>query len=125
MAIPNLEDTATWSIFHAKMCRDCRALCCRLPVEATADDLIGMELLSDFDRQEKPRSLAKQLKKRGLIDHFHAKSGKFTLARRANGDCLFLNEESRRCAMYEKRPATCRNHPQVGPRPGFCPYQRP
>jgi Fe-S-cluster containining protein len=24
--------------------------------------------------------------------------------------------------VYEKRPNTCRLHPQVGPRPGYCPY---
>jgi len=24
--------------------------------------------------------------------------------------------------VYEQRPNTCRKHPQVGPRPNFCPY---
>jgi len=24
--------------------------------------------------------------------------------------------------VYDKRPNTCRKHPQVGPRPNFCPY---
>ncbi|MDP4732351.1 MAG: YkgJ family cysteine cluster protein, partial [Limnohabitans sp.] len=24
--------------------------------------------------------------------------------------------------VYDKRPNTCRLHPQVGPKPGFCPF---
>ncbi|MEK6624736.1 MAG: YkgJ family cysteine cluster protein, partial [Bdellovibrionota bacterium] len=35
----------------------------------------------------------------------------------------YLNEE-RRCSIYERRPETCRNHPKIGPRPNFCPYQK-
>lgn len=119
---PDLNDPATWSFFHQKMCRRCQAWCCRLPAEVTMADLIAMELLTNFDRQEPARSLAKRLKKQGIIEHFHEKSGKFTLSRRANGDCLFLGGEDRRCAMYDKRPPVCRQHPRVGPRPGFCPY---
>jgi Fe-S-cluster containining protein len=26
--------------------------------------------------------------------------------------------------VYERRPDTCRNHPQVGPRPGYCAFRR-
>ena len=33
-----------------------------------------------------------------------------------------LDAKTRRCTVYEKRPTTCRLHPQVGPRPNFCPY---
>jgi len=124
MAAPNLDDTSTWSLFHRRMCRDCQGLCCRLPAEVTVADLIAMEFLSDFDHQEPARLLAKRLKKQGIIDHFHEKSGKFTLARRANGDCRFLGEENRRCAIYDKRPPVCRHHPRIGPRPGFCPHSK-
>ena len=119
---PNLDNPATWSLFHQRMCRHCQAWCCRLPAEVTVADLITMELLTEFERQESARSLAKKLKKQGIVEHFHEKSDKFTLSRRASGDCLFLGEEDRRCAMYDKRPAVCRNHPRVGPRPGFCPH---
>ena len=44
------------------------------------------------------------------------------MARRANGDCQFLDATTRRCTVYDNRPGTCRKHPQVGPRPGHCPY---
>ena len=32
--------------------------------------------------------------------------------------------KTRRCTVYDKRPNTCRKHPQVGPRPGYCPHGR-
>jgi len=119
---PSLDNPATWTFFHPRMCRNCQAWCCRLPAEVTIADLITMEMLTDFDSQELARSLAKRLKKQGIIEHFHDKSGKFTLARGANGDCLFLGAADRRCAIYDQRPPVCRNHPRVGPRPGFCPH---
>ena len=50
------------------------------------------------------------------------KNSIFSLARRATGDCQFLDAVTRRCTVYELRPNTCRLHPQVGPRPGHCPY---
>ena len=40
----------------------------------------------------------------------------------ASGDCHFLDRDTRRCTVYERRPDTCRKHPQVGPKPGYCPY---
>ncbi|MEX8496351.1 YkgJ family cysteine cluster protein, partial [Leptothrix ochracea] len=33
-----------------------------------------------------------------------------------------LDAQTRRCTVYEQRPNTCRKHPQVGPKPGYCPY---
>jgi Fe-S-cluster containining protein len=33
-----------------------------------------------------------------------------------------LDAKTRRCTVYDKRPNTCRLHPQVGPRPNHCPY---
>jgi Fe-S-cluster containining protein len=47
----------------------------------------------------------------------------FTLARRANDDCIYLDGHSRRCTIYERRPRTCRNHPAIGPRPGYCAFR--
>lgn len=40
----------------------------------------------------------------GLVDHFNFKNEIYTLARRANGDCRFLDAVTRRCTVYEKRP---------------------
>jgi hypothetical protein len=59
-----------------------------------------------------------------LIEHFNFKNNIFTLARRSSGDCQYLEARTRTCTVYEKRPSTCRLHPQVGPKPGFCPYGR-
>jgi len=50
--------------------------------------------------------------------------GIFTLTRMANGDCLYLDRQTRLCTVYAKRPDTCRNHPRIGPRPGYCAYQQ-
>ncbi len=41
----------------------------------------------------------------------------------SNNDCLYLDRKSRLCTIYDKRPDTCRNHPKVGPRPGYCAYK--
>jgi Fe-S-cluster containining protein len=61
------------------------------------------------------------LQKMGAIEHFNFKNSIFTLSRRSNGDCQNLDAKTRRCNVYDKRPNTCRLHPQVGPRPGYCP----
>lgn len=118
----DVNDTSTWSAFRARLCASCRANCCTMPVELRIDDLIRMELLTEFDAGEPIKKIAKRLKKEGVIDHFHFKNEIFTLVRLANNDCLYLDSTSRRCTIYDKRPETCRNHPRIGPRPGFCPY---
>ncbi|WP_051305799.1 YkgJ family cysteine cluster protein [Desulfogranum mediterraneum] len=119
---PLLEDTATWIKYRRKLCLSCTAACCSLPVEVTMEDLVRMELIDTFDLEESAKRVAKRLKKAGVIEHFYQKKGLFTLTRLANGDCLYLDQTSRRCTIYEKRPDTCRNHPLVGPRNGFCAF---
>ena len=94
-----------------------------MPVEVRIADLVGMGLVDPFEAGEPAKLIARRLAKAGLIDHFNARSEIFTLARRAGDDCIFLDPQSRRCTIYPQRPATCRNHPQVGPRPGFCAYR--
>jgi len=120
----DLARTETWTKYQKNLCGDCGAGCCRLPVEVRTEDLVRMELLDSFEAEEPPKQLAKKLQKAGIIDHFNYKHAVFTLAQRANDDCLFLDRQSRRCTIYDKRPRTCRNHPQVGPRPGYCAYQQ-
>lgn len=114
---------STWVRYRKGLCNDCRAVCCSLPVEVSVEDLVRMELIDPFEAREPAKEIAKRLRKQGLIDHFNFKSEIFTLARLANDDCIFLDQQSRRCTIYPRRPATCRNHPQVGPRPGYCAYQ--
>lgn len=117
------EDIATWARFSPKLCRHCAACCCSLPVEVKAVDLVRMGLMDEFLLQEDPKFIARKLMKEHLIEHFHARTATFTLARRANGDCIYLDGRSRRCTIYALRPDTCRNHPQIGPRSGYCAFQ--
>ena len=114
---------STWVRYRKGLCHDCQATCCSLPVEVTVTDLIRMELADPFEEEGPVREIARRLRKQGLIDHFNFKTELFTLARLANDDCIFLDQQSRRCTIYAKRPDTCRNHPQIGPRPGYCAYR--
>lgn len=93
-----------------------------MPAEVRIVDLVRMGVVDAFEVDEPAKRIAKRLLKAGIVDHFNHKSGKFTLARRANGDCIYLDATSRRCSIYELRSETCRNHPRVGPRPGYCAY---
>lgn len=114
----------TWARYSNGLCRDCRATCCTLPVEVRIDDLIRLEVVDPFERDEPLRNIARRLSKTGIVEHFNQKHGIFTLTRLANGDCLYLDRQTRLCTVYAKRPDTCRNHPRVGPRPGYCAYQQ-
>jgi Fe-S-cluster containining protein len=94
-----------------------------MPVEVKIADLVRMGLISEFEVGEPLKKLAKKLKKEGIVDHFNFKNGIFTLVRFASSDCLYLDRTNRRCVIYETRPDTCRNHPVIGPRSGYCPYE--
>ncbi|WP_255987484.1 YkgJ family cysteine cluster protein [Chitinolyticbacter albus] len=119
-----LDDLSTWVRYRSSLCRDCQATCCTMPVEVKLPDLVRMGVVDAFEAEhEAPKQIAKRLDKAGIIGHFNFKHGIYTLAQRANGDCRYLDAQSRRCTIYEQRPNTCRNHPQVGPRPGHCAYR--
>jgi Fe-S-cluster containining protein len=114
----------TWSHYRKGMCDTCVANCCTMPLEVKLPDLVRLQLVDPFEAEhEDPKQIAKRLSKARLIDHFNGKYGLFTLARRANGDCHFLDATTRRCTVYAQRPNTCRLHPKVGPRPGYCAYR--
>jgi Fe-S-cluster containining protein len=118
----NLDDTSTWTKYTKKLCNSCMGSCCSLPVEVKTADLIRMGLMDEFELEEHPKFIARRLMKEQIVEHYHNKSETFTLSRMANGDCLYLDSRSRRCTIYEKRPDTCRNHPQIGPRPSYCAF---
>ena len=117
-----IDEPSTWKKYSTKLCRNCNAGCCRLPVEVNLSDLVRMEYIDAFELNDNPKIIAKRLAKQGVVEHFSQKTKLFTLTRMANGDCLFLDSGSRRCSIYNKRPDTCRNHPKIGPRSGFCAY---
>ncbi len=123
ISIVNVDNCDTWTRYRSGLCNTCAANCCTMPVEVKLPDLVRLELVDPFESEhEEPKVIAKRLLKAGLIEHFNFKNSIFTLARRANGDCANLDVKTRRCTVYDKRPNTCRLHPQVGPRPGYCPY---
>jgi uncharacterized protein len=118
----NLDNTDTWTKYTKKLCSSCMGSCCSLPVEVKVVDLVRMGLMDEFELEENPKFIARRLMKDQIVEHYHSKSETFTLSRMANGDCLYLDSSSRRCTIYEKRPDTCRNHPHIGPRPGYCAF---
>ena len=120
----DLNAVDTWARYTKKLCSHCDAACCSLPVEVKAPDLIRMELMDSFELEENLKLVARRLIKQHMVGHFHSKTATFTLARMANGDCLFLDAVNRNCTIYKKRPDTCRNHPRVGPRNGYCAFKR-
>lgn len=113
----------TWVKYRQSLCRDCHSTCCTLPVEVRLPDLIRMDLADAFEQDEPAKQIARRLMKAGVVEHFNHKHELFTLARRSNGDCLYLDARTRLCTLYEQRPDTCRNHPQIGPRPGYCAWR--
>ncbi|TAK89412.1 MAG: YkgJ family cysteine cluster protein [Aquabacterium sp.] len=121
--IVDVDRTDTWTRYRNGLCDNCMANCCTMPVEVRLPDLVRLELVDPFEAEhEAPKQIAKRLTKAGLVQHFNFKYEVFTLARRANGDCHFLDAQTRRCKVYDKRPNTCRKHPQIGPKPGYCPF---
>ena len=123
ISIVDVDNCNTWTRYKSGLCNSCAANCCTMPVEVKLADLVRLELVDPFEAEhEEHKQIAKRLQKSGLIERFNFKNNIFTLARRANGDCSNLDAKTRRCTVYDKRPNTCRLHPQVGPKPGYCPY---
>lgn len=119
----DIDRIDTWMRFRKGLCDQCRATCCTMPVEVRIADLVRLGVVDAFDAEEEPRLLARRLQKGGVVAHFNHRHSLFTLVRRASGDCLYLDSQTRRCTVYDKRPDTCRNHPKVGPRPGYCAFR--
>lgn len=118
----DVDDLSTWSKYKKKMCDYCKGTCCSLPVEVKPEDLVRMGAIDAFELEENMKGIFKRLSKERIVEHFRAKTTTFTLSRMASGDCLYLDSKSRRCTIYDKRPDTCRNHPQIGPRSGYCAF---
>lgn len=119
----DIERLETWLKYQKSMCQSCRGTCCSLPVEVRGKDLVRLGVLAEFDLLEPGKQLAKRLQKMRVIEHYNQRDEIYTLARHSSGDCHYLDQKTRLCTVYERRPDTCRNHPQVGPKPGFCAYQ--
>ncbi len=122
--IVDVDRSDTWTRYRAGLCDSCQANCCTMPLDIRLADLVRLGLVDAFEAaNEAPARIAKRLQKARQIDHFNTKAEAFTLARRADGDCVFLHPTTRRCTVYALRPDTCRQHPQQkSPRVGHCAF---
>ena len=110
IAIVDVDRPDSWTRYRAGLCASCAANCCTMPLEVQLSDLVRLGLVDAFEAEhEDPKRIAKRLQKARLIDHFNHKHLLFTLARRADGDCQYLDARTRLCTVYEQRP-----EPQAG-----------
>ncbi len=118
------DKPSTWKKYSAQMCKSCIGTCCTMPVEVKAEDLVRLGFIySDDLENKKISSIAKELKKQGIIKSYRDSTELFMLESRPNGDCFLLDAKTRLCTRYQDRPNTCRQFPsEIGRRPSFCPY---
>ena len=118
---PDKDRPSTWIKFKQGMCKGCYGSCCTMPVEVRDSDLVRLKLATLDEVSISNRKVAKKLIKENIVASYRESTGLFMLKSRSNGDCLFLHEKTRLCTVYELRPDVCRQFPDIGPRPGFCP----
>lgn len=92
-----------------------------MPVEVRLEDLVRLGVASPDEASGSLKKLAKRLQREGLVVSYRAGTDLFMLSQKANRDCVFLDSDTRLCAVYERRPDVCRQFPSIGPRPGWCP----
>lgn len=122
--IPDKDKPWTWKAFKPHFCSSCMASCCTMPVEIRGEDLVRLNLASFDELEHSPKKVAKRLEQTGWIKGYRANTGLFTLSAKPEGDCVFLDSQTRRCTVYQKRPQVCRDFPHVGPRVNHCPYKK-
>lgn len=115
-----LITTRAWTKYEDFLCKSCEATCCYLPVEADIEDLVNLGLLSEFHLELDEREQSKDALKLKEITRYNSKSGLYTIRQHASGACMYLDLNKKNCTVYENRPKTCQNHPEVGPKPGYC-----
>ena len=92
ISIVDVDRLETWTRYRAGLCESCAANCCTMPLEVRLSDLVRLGLVNAFEAEhEEPGRIAKRLQKARLIEHFNHKHAIFTIARRAGGDCHFLD----------------------------------
>ena len=121
---PDKDKPRTWVRYRTGMCTGCYGSCCTMPVEVRASDLVRLGVAHPDEVETSVKKLVKRLKKEQLIQSYRESTELFTLAARPNGDCHFLHPVTRLCTKYEDRPDVCRQFPDIGPRPGFCPVSK-
>lgn len=119
----HLKDMGRWTHYKKGMCDTCEGLCCYMPVEVQTSDLIRLGILADFHLEMSLKEQIKDALKHPGVSRYTASTEKFTLAQKPDSSCFFL-DANKRCTQYDQRPETCRNHPKIGPKPGFCAYMK-
>ena len=117
----HLNDLKIWTKYKNGLCENCIGTCCYMPVELKIDDLIRLKILDKFHLELSEREQIKDALKHPAILRFTPSSQKYTLKQKPDGSCYFL-DHNKKCTQYDNRPDTCRNHPHIGPKPGFCAY---
>lgn len=119
---PPLDDPSAWRPWPGS-CDGCWAGCCHLPVDVERGDLVRLGWLDAAEARAPAAWIFLRLKARGLLQAVNVKADRFVLAQGEGGRCRLLGADAR-CTVYDRRPATCRAFPDVGPRPGCCPWDR-
>lgn len=117
----DIDRPSTWKAYRKGMCEGCFGGCCTMPVEVQISDLVRLNLVSEDEAQGSLKKVSKRLIREGYVTSYRKGTDLFMLTQKANRDCLFLDEKTRLCKVYENRPVVCREFPSIGPRPGFCP----
>lgn len=117
-----LDHLNRWTKYKKGLCRDCQASCCYMPVELTLEESFQLLEMDDFVKELSEKEQLKLVLANEAIKRYTPSTKKLTLAVHPDGRCWFLDAKSKQCTRYDLRPSTCRQHPQVGPRPGFCAY---
>ncbi len=76
-------------------CKDC-AECCKPVVVPTKEDIEKIKNAGHKDFLD--------------LDPIHPENGK-TVLKRINGYCMFLNQKTKLCTIYENRPDICKIYP--------------
>jgi Fe-S-cluster containining protein len=113
----------TWVKYRPANCAGCHADCCTLPVRVTDEELFHLGFLRYEEVGRVTPAIVERVRAAGVVRSYHRGWKLFTLERRPNEDCVFLDDE-RRCRVYDRRPSVCRAFPKNAVRPGYCPSRR-
>ncbi len=116
-----LDDLKKWRKYQKDLCATCMGSCCYMPVEIPIEDLYTYGLLDEFYKELSIEEQIKTALKIKTIKRYTPSSKKFTLVQKPDNSCIYLDSKGL-CTIYENRFSTCRNHPKIGPKSGFCAY---
>jgi uncharacterized protein len=118
----NKDKPDTWIKYKKSNCIQCIGTCCTMPVEVKIEDLIQLGIVNQDAVTTSRNKLVTKLKKDGIVQSYRESTQLFMITQKPNGDCYFLNSQTRLCTVYDKRPGVCRRFPEsMGNRLGFCP----